>query len=508
MALPVFGAAGALTYLSGATINITPTMVTGFSAGDLLLIAVGVKPDTSTVNTPSGWTKIGEFSGGGGTTGIDTGPTKVLWFYKIAAGGDSAPTINITSTNVSWAQTMYATESSDTFDLAAAGGADSTTGTAWSVTCSTDPGLTVDDLVLVASCIPTDVTTPAQFSAEAVSATGVSAWGTVTELSEPDTNLGNDIGGFIFYVPVVTGTSTAAPVITATAGGTTTNVRGPSSLLRIRGASTTPVGKDLQLIWNVQATIGKNLQLIWNDRAPIAKNLQLVWNSLTSVNKNLQLIWNNLTSVNKTLQFIWNDRSLASKDLQLIWNVLELGLTAVGKDLQLIWNDRALIGKNLQVIWNDRAVVNKNLQLVWNVRTTVNKTLQLVWNDRSLVNKDIQLIWNDRATVGKSAQLTWNVNSTIGKTLQLIWNDNTAVGKNVQLVWNVRSAIGKELILVWNVNQNVAWVETVVPGRSWAEQAASAASYVEQSVAAGTYSEVTRPNGTWIEVTVGSNTWS
>jgi hypothetical protein len=508
VALPVFGAAAAVSYLSGATINITPTMVTGFAAGDLLLIAVGVKPDTSTVNTPSGWTKIGEFSGGGGTTGIDAGPTKVLWFYKIAAGGDGAPTINITSTNVSWAQTMYVTEASDTFTLAAAGGTDSTTGTAWSVTCATNPGLTADDLVLVASCIPTDVTTPAQFTAEAVSATGVSAWGTVTEISEPDTNLGNDIGGFIFRVPVVTGTSTAAPVITATASGTTTAVRGPSSLLRIRGASTTPVGKDLQLVWNMSAPIAKNLQLVWNDRATVAKNLQLVWNQNTTIAKNLQLVWNNLTSVGKNLQLVWNDRALASKDLQLIWNVLELGLTAVGKDLSLLWNVRAPIAKNLQLVWNDRATTAKTLQLIWNMRSTVNKTLQLVWNDRSKVNKDLQLVWNDRALATKSVQLVWNVNSPIGKTLQLVWNNNTTIGKNVQLVWNVRSAIGKELILVWNVNQNVAWVEAVVPGGSWSEQAASAASYVEQTVADGTYSEISRPNGTWVEVVVGDNTWS
>jgi hypothetical protein len=53
-------------------------------------------------------------------------------------------------------------------------------------------------------------------------------------LSEPESTTGQDIGGFIFDVPVTGGPSTAAPVITATAGGTTTNVQGVSVLLAIR----------------------------------------------------------------------------------------------------------------------------------------------------------------------------------------------------------------------------------------------------------------------------------
>ena len=227
-------ATGGPTYASGATLNHTVTMPTGIVAGDLLVLFVAVKPDTSSITTPSGWTLQGTFSGGGGTTGIDTGPTKVAVFTREATGTDPAPTVNVTSTNVGWFATHRITKTGSGWSVAAAGGVDATTGAAWSVTAGTDPGLTAGDLALVASVIPTDVTTPAQFSAEAIAATGVSAWSAFTEVTEPDTNVGNDIGGFIFYGTVTTGSSTAAPVITATAGGTTTNVRGPSVLLRIR----------------------------------------------------------------------------------------------------------------------------------------------------------------------------------------------------------------------------------------------------------------------------------
>lgn len=237
-----FGSVSTPAYLSGATINITPNAPASIAAGDYLVLLLGVKPDTSVNDeTITDWDFLGEFAGGGGTTGIDTGPTLIAAYGKVAVGSDSMPTINITSTNVSWAVVYRYTNATGVWDVAVAGGVDSTTGTAVSVTCGSDPGLTAGDHYIVGFCIPTDVTTPAQFSAEGVTATGVSAWGTVTEDTEPDTNVGNDIGGVTFRGSVTTGTSTAAPVIAATAGGTTTNVRGPAILVRLREAGDTPV---------------------------------------------------------------------------------------------------------------------------------------------------------------------------------------------------------------------------------------------------------------------------
>jgi MSHA biogenesis protein MshQ len=98
---------------------------------------------------------------------------------------------------------------------------------------SGDPGVTVGDHILAAMVIPTDVTTPAQFSAEAFTQAGVT-FGAVTEISEPDSTTGNDIGGFVVRSTATAGVGSAAPVMTATAGGTTTNVRGPGVFIRIR----------------------------------------------------------------------------------------------------------------------------------------------------------------------------------------------------------------------------------------------------------------------------------
>jgi hypothetical protein len=215
-----YQSASALAYSASAPVVTLPATI---NAGDLLVAFVGIKPDTATCATPSGWTALGNTAGGGGTTGADTGPTRIYAFYKVAVGTEDGTTVTFTlgtSPNVGWAQAYRLSNATGNWSLGYAGGTDSTTGTAWSVTTSSDPGITAGDLCLVGSVIPTDVTTPSQFSAEAISATGVSAWGTMVEVSEPDTSTGSDLGGFVFYVPVTTGTATAAPVITATAGGT------------------------------------------------------------------------------------------------------------------------------------------------------------------------------------------------------------------------------------------------------------------------------------------------
>jgi hypothetical protein len=231
--VPSVVTSGGLSY--GST-SVTGTIDGGNTAGDTLIFLVATKPDTATIGSPGGsWSAVGsQYSGGGGTTGADTGPTKIAAYSKTAAGGDSNPTSSITSGNSSWCQVLRL---SGAWSLAAVGGTDSTTGSSWSVTCDSDPDILPDDVLIAAACIPTDVTTPAQFGSYAISATGVSSWGTVSEINEPDSGTGNDIGGFVFWVKATAGDSSAAPVVTATAGGTTTNVRGPLILIRARASS-------------------------------------------------------------------------------------------------------------------------------------------------------------------------------------------------------------------------------------------------------------------------------
>lgn len=243
---PAITYVGASATPSGTTATTTTTTLAltypaGILADDKIIVGVGVKPDTATVSTPAGYTAPanGEAAGGGGTTGIDTGPTRMAVFEKTADGTETG-TLNITlanTPNVAWGMILVfrKADAGATWDLAAANGVDSTTGTPFTAAMGTDPGLDADDHVAIFGCIPTDVTTPAQFSSETLTATGITS--TVTELGEPDSSSGNDIGGVVCRATINSGPSSSVPTFSATAGGTTTNVRGPIVILRLRSVA-------------------------------------------------------------------------------------------------------------------------------------------------------------------------------------------------------------------------------------------------------------------------------
>lgn len=241
----------AITYQSASTLaystgNPAANYPSSLAAGDLILLLVGSKPDTTPASTPTGFLRLGQYAGGAGTTGADTGPTVIDAFVRVSDGTETGTlSVTVTGNSASWAQMYRYSNATGLWNLAVAGGADASTGTAWSVTCDVNPGITADDALLIGSCIPTDVSTPSQFSAESVSATGATL-GSMSEISEPDTTSGNDVGGFVFRMTCSAGTSSAAPVITATAGGTTTNVSGPSILIRIREVSHSEENEDFE----------------------------------------------------------------------------------------------------------------------------------------------------------------------------------------------------------------------------------------------------------------------
>jgi hypothetical protein len=238
-----YQAPGAISYL-GATVGTTAVCAAhpaSVAAGDLLVTLIGMKPsvaNSGSVTTPSGWTAVsgGSITGQGGygvTLGADTGNTNVFSFYRVATGSESGERcFTLANNNVSWAQMYRYSSTTQTWLVAGTTGSDTTAGSV-SITMSGNPGVTVGDHILGAMVIPTDVTTPAQFSAEAFTQAGVT-FGAVTEISEPDSTTGNDIGGFVVRSTATAGVGSAAPVMTATAGGTTTNVRGPGVFIRIR----------------------------------------------------------------------------------------------------------------------------------------------------------------------------------------------------------------------------------------------------------------------------------
>ncbi|MEN9558704.1 MAG: hypothetical protein RL141_1073 [Candidatus Parcubacteria bacterium] len=239
-----FQSSGAVV-VSGIT-TIAPAYPASVAAGDLLVLMIGMKPSTAnsgSVTTPEGWTAVsgGSLTGAGGyatTLGADTGNTNVFSYFKVAEGNETGSLlVRLTTNNVSWAQMHRVSNATQDWSVAGTTGSDITGNTAVSIGMSANPGVAANDLILAAMVIPTDITTPSQFSAEAFTQTGVT-FGTVTEISEPDTTTGNQIGGFVVRVPVTAGTGSASPILSATAGGTVTNVRGPGVFIRIRATGT------------------------------------------------------------------------------------------------------------------------------------------------------------------------------------------------------------------------------------------------------------------------------
>lgn len=233
---------GTIAYSAANASSVAPTYPTGIGANDVLVMLIGQKPSAAnggTVTTPAGWTLREERTAAGGygtTLTSDVGNTNLRCYTKDAVSGSESGTLTVTvgTNGICWAAIVLVPTDGGAISYGATDG-EQTAGGNVSLAGGTNPGFSTGDLALWALCIPTDVTTPGQFSAHAITASGA-IFGAATELGEPDTSLGNDIGGLMAWALVSAGTSTAAPTFAATAGGTTTNVRSPGVILRIREA--------------------------------------------------------------------------------------------------------------------------------------------------------------------------------------------------------------------------------------------------------------------------------
>lgn len=229
-----------LSYVAAGTVatgttSATPAAPSGIATGDLIVIAVGSKPDTAPVTQPSGWDLIGTAVGGTGSQGSGTGATRTTWFSRQRDATWSAmPSVAVSSGNAMWAQAYIVRTSvaGGDYDTSMATGARTTASTSWSVPLGSNPGFTTGDLVLF-----TGVTTSGALtvSSESISATGAT-FGTKTEISEPKTTTGNDVGGFVAWCMVTAGNATANATVTATMSSST-GATGVSAAVRIREAA-------------------------------------------------------------------------------------------------------------------------------------------------------------------------------------------------------------------------------------------------------------------------------
>lgn len=237
--------AGAAAYSASGGTTVAPAYPSGILATDAVLLFVGQKPSTAnsgTVTTPTGWTLREEITGAGGygaTLGADTGNTnlRVYSWNTPVAGQTGTQSVTLGVNNVSWAFIVRVPTSGGTLSYGSADGQRTTTPTSPMSIALTDgtsaTAFKTRDIAVWAMCIPTDITTPSQFSAQSITATGA-IFATAVEINEPDTTLGLDIGGYSAYALVSSGTSSTAPTVAVNLAGTLTNVRGGVALVRIR----------------------------------------------------------------------------------------------------------------------------------------------------------------------------------------------------------------------------------------------------------------------------------
>lgn len=264
---PAYSAAGGSTVAPAY-----PTVAGGIQAGDQLVCIVALKPPTASPNTgtvttpttggtwnrPAERTAANDGNTGGYSTTIaaDTGNVGAFSFDLVASGGESGTmTVSLGGTggtgnaaSVAWAaMAVFRKPPGSTWSSVVGSTGKRTQDTTPSAgvvseVMAADPGVTAGDYILFTMAIPTDVNGGTTWSGQAVTQTGVT-YETAVETAEPFTGNGDDIGGFVAISRALSGTSSAAPTVGATKGGTTTNARGPILFLRLRaGSSSSPPG--------------------------------------------------------------------------------------------------------------------------------------------------------------------------------------------------------------------------------------------------------------------------
>jgi hypothetical protein len=217
--------------LAQGTDTITPAYPAGVVAGQLgVLQVVSAHPDEATPSTPNGWTRVGTFSGGGGTFGLNTGARRLTWFVRELGGSDAQPTVSIPSATGSAIGGRISVLSRSTgvgWLWSASFGEDTSSGTGFSAACSSTVTFRPGDFCLLGYGWNTQT---ASTSARAAAASGITFNTATSHLGDAITS-GDGARLTMAESSVTSGTAAATPTVTATLTAAATGVGG---VLRLR----------------------------------------------------------------------------------------------------------------------------------------------------------------------------------------------------------------------------------------------------------------------------------
>lgn len=222
-------------WASGST-TVAPDIHASPAAGDMMILFVGCKPYTATINQPTGWTRIGTQQTNGTTaSGVDTGSVTWSVFYRAWQSGDAAPSVSVTSGNVSLACINgFSRTAAAWVTPTAYFGSDTTSGTGYSITAASSSGqIASGDYLLHGTVIAGNNATFGTPTITATSATIASV--TESPATEGSTATGNDLEASCAHASVTAGTSSADAVCGWTLSVAQT---GGSALVRLREDNT------------------------------------------------------------------------------------------------------------------------------------------------------------------------------------------------------------------------------------------------------------------------------
>lgn len=220
-------AAGTPTSANIGIGSVNPAVPAGTTTGDLSVLSVWMKPYSSIITTPAGWTKIGEATNGTVTSGTDVGSTKVAVFVQESAPVGAIGALVLTGSpapNSAGAVINTYKNGSKVWDYSQfTTGGDTTNAANYSATGAAGIDVATDDWVCQTTAVNGDL--GAQ-SAQAIGGMAGATLGTYVVRQSADTTTGNDSHGEIGDVPITAGSSTSAPtfIYTNTSAGSGTTL--------------------------------------------------------------------------------------------------------------------------------------------------------------------------------------------------------------------------------------------------------------------------------------------
>jgi beta-glucanase (GH16 family) len=479
-------------------VTATPNLPATMGDGNLVLVAVGSKPDTAglTVSDPA-WTFVGNGAGGTGVQGAGTGAVRESWYSRVKDASWSAmPDFTLDGTgNCLWCHAyVISADVAATYDVAMTSGQRTVESTAWAVTCDTNPGLTTGDMVLFGSALALGSLTT---TSETITAPGAT-FATATEIGEPKTTRNNDVGGFTAQTTVTAGTATGAPTVTATMSAAV-GATGVSTVVRVRGVAvvtgpTTTVGSSQGTSWTTTAPVTSTRATTWQTRTPVTTTRASTWQTRATTTGTRTTTWAARATVTATQSASWATTGTATATQATTWDTL----TPTNSTRDTAWAvadaTAALttVTSTRGATWTTRATIPATHATTWATRTTTATTHATTWAARVSVATTRSSTWKTSARVTGTHTTTWATTAVTAATRASSWTTSQPVTDTRASTWNVAGTLATV-----TANRGTTWavagtITTVTTTRSttWAARAPVSAAH------ATTWAALARTTGT------------